>query len=117
MADDLPPLARALRSRLDEAGLTTSDFLRELGYPGGDATVRQAVEGDTAKPNRQLRDLIDSYFGAPPGHTLRIITGRVEPRYPNPNRLARMAEAVAEMSDVALDRFVDFVAEVRRAGR
>ena len=105
-----PPLAVALHRALAERGMTGADFIRELGWT--EATVRQAIEGKTATPNKRLRDRLDEYFGAPTGHTLRICIGEVAPYYPNPDRLARFAQALAGVDAAVVDRVLELVYEL-----
>lgn len=104
----VPPLAVALRRALGERGMTASDLVRELGYPAP-ATVRQAIAGLVLRPNRELRDALDRYFGAPAGHTLRIVEGRVRRWYPAPERTARLAHAAAGMSDEAVELLIELL--------
>lgn len=115
MADELPPLAAALRRAISERGMTVADLVHELGWT--EATVRQAIAGKTATPNKQLRDRLDTYFGAPTGHTLRIVHGDVPAYYPNPDRVARFAAALAGVADPVVDRLLDLIYAIAQSRR
>ncbi len=110
MAGSSHPLATALHRALSERGMAPADFVRELHWT--EATLRQAIDGKTAVPNKALRDRLDVYFGAPIGHTLRICTGEVPPYYPNRDRVARFATALARLPDPVIDRIIELAYEL-----